>query len=65
MSSLGIEVVGRIPVLVPTNPFSARYLETKRSRMRHAIPALTTSSQGDNDGPFAAALAFASNDQKQ
>jgi hypothetical protein len=26
-------------VLVPTNPISATYLETMRSRMRHAIPA--------------------------
>ena len=38
LRALGVEVVRRIPVLVPTNPFSAGYLETKRSRMRHAIP---------------------------
>lgn len=63
MSALGIEVAGRIPVLVPTNPFSAHYLETKRSRMRHAIPAVST-SQDDDEKPFLAALAFASNDQK-
>jgi GTP cyclohydrolase II len=39
LRSLGVDVVRRIPVLVPTNPFSASYLETKRSRMRHHIPA--------------------------
>jgi len=39
LRTLGINIVGRTPVLVPTNPFSATYLETKRSRMRHAIPA--------------------------
>jgi GTP cyclohydrolase II len=38
LRALGIEVVKRTPVLVPTNPFSATYLETKRSRMRHVIP---------------------------
>ena len=41
LRGLGIDVVRRIPVLVPTNPFSASYLETKRSRMRHHIPATT------------------------
>jgi GTP cyclohydrolase II len=38
LRALGVDVVRRIPVLVPTNPFSAGYLETKRSRMRHVIP---------------------------
>lgn len=35
---LGIEVVGRLPVVVAPNPFSARYLETKRARMAHELP---------------------------
>jgi GTP cyclohydrolase II len=39
LRALGVDVVGRTPILVPTNPISATYLETKRSRMRHAIPA--------------------------
>jgi GTP cyclohydrolase II len=43
LRTLGIDVVRRIPVLVPTNPFSASYLETKRSRMRHVIPAAAAS----------------------
>jgi GTP cyclohydrolase II len=56
---LGIQVAGRIPVLVPTNPFSATYLETKRSRMRHAIPDAAA------DGPSSVPpLALASNDGK-
>jgi GTP cyclohydrolase II len=32
---LGIEVTGRIPVIIPANRFSAPYLETKFTRMRH------------------------------
>jgi GTP cyclohydrolase II len=38
LRALGIEVVKRTPVIVPTNPIAATYLETKRSRMRHVIP---------------------------
>ena len=39
LRSLGIEVAGRLPVVVPPNPFSAGYLETKRARMAHELPA--------------------------
>jgi GTP cyclohydrolase II len=39
LRSLGVKVTGRIPVLVPANPFSARYLETKRARMAHVLPS--------------------------
>jgi GTP cyclohydrolase II len=60
LRALGIEVVGRTPVLVPTNPFSATYLETKRSRMRHAIPAGST----EESAPAVPNLALASNDGK-
>ena len=38
LRSLGIEVAGRVPVVVAPNPFSAGYLETKRARMAHALP---------------------------
>jgi GTP cyclohydrolase II len=31
----GIPIVGRIPVVIPSNPHSARYMETKRERMGH------------------------------
>jgi GTP cyclohydrolase II len=38
LRSLGIEVTGRLPVVVAPNPFSAGYLETKRARMAHVLP---------------------------
>ena len=38
LRSLGVEVAGRLPVVVPPNPFSAGYLETKRARMAHELP---------------------------
>jgi len=36
----GINVVGRIPVLVKTNAYSAAYLEAKRSRMGHLLSSM-------------------------
>jgi GTP cyclohydrolase II len=39
LSSLGVAVEKRIPVLVAANPFSAGYLDVKRRRMSHEIPA--------------------------
>ncbi len=38
LAALGVEVVGRLPVVVPPNPFSRQYLETKRARMAHELP---------------------------
>jgi GTP cyclohydrolase II len=38
MRNLGIEVLGRLPVVVPSNPFSHAYLEAKRLRMQHDLP---------------------------
>ena len=62
LRALGVDVVGRVPVLVPTNPFSATYLETKRSRMRHAIPLETAAEE---QAPAVVHnLALASNDGK-
>jgi GTP cyclohydrolase II len=52
LAALRIDVAGRIPVLVAANPFSARYLETKRARMRHVIPA-RTDDDADSDLPLA------------
>ena len=40
LESLGIEVVGRIPVLIPANPHSARYLAVKAAQMRHDLPQI-------------------------
>jgi len=59
LRALGIEVTGRTPVIVPTNPFSAIYLETKRSRMRHAIPQKAMATDGAIPN-----LTRASNDRK-
>jgi GTP cyclohydrolase II len=59
LRTLGINIVGRTPVLVPTNPFSAPYLETKRSRMRHAIPARSIATEAVIPN-----LTRASNDRK-
>lgn len=39
LRELGIPVVGRIPVLVAPNRYSAEYLDVKRRRMRHEIPS--------------------------
>jgi GTP cyclohydrolase II len=38
METLGIKVAARVPLIVPTNPFSAGYIDTKRARMRHEFP---------------------------
>jgi GTP cyclohydrolase II len=39
LRALGVNVEKRIPVLVAANPFSAGYLDVKRRRMAHEIPA--------------------------
>jgi GTP cyclohydrolase II len=39
LSALGVVVAGRLPVIIPPNPFSKGYLETKRARMAHELPA--------------------------
>jgi GTP cyclohydrolase II len=44
---LGVRVVGRVPVIVPPNPHSARYLEAKRLRMEHDLPAALLAASGD------------------
>jgi len=39
LRELGVEVTARIPVVVPTNPLAAAYLDTKRRRMAHVLPS--------------------------
>jgi GTP cyclohydrolase II len=39
LRTLGVVVNGRIPVIVPSNPYSVGYLEAKRVRMAHDLPA--------------------------
>lgn len=41
LAALGVRVTGRLPVVIPPNPFSHQYLETKRARMAHELPART------------------------
>jgi GTP cyclohydrolase II len=51
LRSLGVAVEKRIPVLVAANPFSAGYLDVKRRRMAHEIPAnvVNTANQPTDD----------------
>ncbi|MFO0675509.1 MAG: GTP cyclohydrolase II [Polyangiaceae bacterium] len=39
LRALGVNVAGRLPVVVAANPHSAGYLEVKRLRMAHELPA--------------------------
>jgi GTP cyclohydrolase II len=43
LADLGVTVAGRLPVVVPPNPFSHHYLETKRARMAHELPIRASS----------------------
>jgi GTP cyclohydrolase II len=47
MRELGVDVRGRLPVLVPPNPHSKDYLEAKRERMAHELPARWRAASGD------------------
>ena len=38
LRALGVNVVGRVPVVIAPNPFSHGYLEAKRLRMQHELP---------------------------
>ena len=38
LETLGVEVVGRLPSLVPVGEHASRYLDVKRDRMRHLLP---------------------------
>ena len=40
LEALGVDVTGRLPLVVPANPHSVGYLQTKRARMAHALPDL-------------------------
>jgi len=44
LRQLGVQVVGRVPVIVAPNPHSAKYLEAKRLRMEHDLPVLRAAS---------------------
>lgn len=44
LRALGVTVNGRIPLVIPPNPFSAGYLEAKRIRMEHELPQFALAS---------------------
>ena len=50
LRSLGVEVTGRLPVIIPPNPYSAGYLETKRARMAHELPSALAVTLTSADG---------------
>jgi len=45
LAALGVTVAGRLPVIIPPNPFSRQYLETKRARMAHELPVRCDQSE--------------------
>jgi GTP cyclohydrolase II len=47
LRQLGVRVVGRVPIVVASNPHSARYLEVKRVRMEHDLPSERLAASGD------------------
>jgi GTP cyclohydrolase II len=47
LRNLGVTVVGRVPIVVPPNAHSARYLEAKRLRMDHDLPEGMRAASGD------------------
>jgi GTP cyclohydrolase II len=46
LTELGIAVVDRVPLVVPSHPIARRYLETKRDRMEHLVPLDLSSGVG-------------------
>ncbi len=47
LGGLGVTVTGRVPVIVPPNKHSARYLEAKRARMEHDLPEALRAAASD------------------
>jgi GTP cyclohydrolase II len=47
LRNLGVTVLGRVPIVVPPNAHSARYLEAKRLRMDHDLPGPRRAAGGD------------------
>ena len=53
LAELGVSIDGRVPSHVGHNPFSASYLEAKRSRMGHALPKVATlGDEGEEPAPI-------------
>jgi GTP cyclohydrolase II len=56
LRALDFEVEARVPSVVGSNPFSAPYLEAKRLRMGHALPASAHDGGGHGHGPRSLSL---------
>ncbi len=41
LEAYGLEVVERVPLLIPPNPHNQRYYDTKREKMGHLLPGLS------------------------
>ena len=54
--ALGVEVMGRIPLIVSPNRHSEAYLETKRVRMAHVLPLPALPPLGSLAGAKARAI---------
>ena len=37
LEGFGLEITGRVPLVIPSNPENERYLTTKRDRMGHVF----------------------------
>jgi len=48
LRDLGVDVAGRIPVVVPSNPLAASYLDVKRRRMAHEVPEAALKRTGSD-----------------
>jgi GTP cyclohydrolase II len=46
LGALGVDIVERVPLVIAPRAESAAYLEAKRTRMHHALPALDGASSG-------------------
>jgi GTP cyclohydrolase II len=47
LRNLGVTIVSLVPIIVPPNAHSARYLEAKRLRMDHDLPPALRAASGD------------------
>src|SRR5918999_682076 len=47
----GVDVVERVPLLIPPNDENLRYLRTKRERLGHQLPHLDDAAHGAGAGP--------------
>ncbi len=50
----GVEIVGRIPLVIPPNPRDRAYLETKRRKMGHLLFDVEQLDEGAEDTPASA-----------